>query len=112
MASTRYIPQLDFGPKDPLGPTPNEMKVVTTGAAATTMLPAIREEMDKIERGVIGRVLGLLKQNKLSPDMALDAWREIEMARRMVKSFETRSVVGASTAKEYEDYLKLESKEQ
>ena len=96
----------------PSGPTPNELKLVSTGAAATSMLPTLQIEMEAIERAAIGKALGKLKQNKLTPEEALDAWREIEMARRILKSFETRATIGQTTAKQYEDYLKLESKEQ
>jgi hypothetical protein len=80
------------------GPTPNEMRLVSDGASSAAMLPTMQREMEAIVKGVQNRVLGHLRQNTLTPDMALDAWREIEMATRFVKSIQSRAAVGKATA--------------
>lgn len=81
-------------------PTPQDMRLVTEGAATAALLPHIQAETDVIVDAVMRKAITELRAGKLEPQQALNYWREIDMAQRYLKSFKTRVAVGRSTAED------------
>jgi hypothetical protein len=88
-------------------PQPDQLRQVQDGAVAATMLPHVKAEVEAMERTVVTRTLQALGRNELSPEIALEAWREVAMARRLLKNFQTRITIGASVADELGPALNL-----
>jgi len=88
-------------------PSPTQMRQVTDGAASAALLPHIQQETEAMERTIITRTTMALRDGKLTPEAALEAWRELAATRRLLKSFQTRVTIGAGVADEIADQLKL-----
>lgn len=75
-------------------------KKITDGATAAAMLPHIEAEVEAMKKSVVTRAIQRLKNGELTPDLALEAWREYATAIRLLKNFQTRVTIGNSVAEE------------
>lgn len=88
-------------------PSPQQMRTMQAGAQASAVLPMIQNETLNVVAGIQRRALTDLSAGRLTPDAALEAWRNIASAHKLLKAFETRIKVGNSLADTYADQMNL-----
>lgn len=73
-------------------------KKVSDGAAAAALLPHVEIEVEQMKKSIVNRAMNGLRAGTLTPELALEAWREYATAQRLLKNFQTRVTIGASAA--------------
>lgn len=70
-------------------------------------LPYLQDAIDKMERTLENKVFMLLDQGKLTEQLALYAWQEKLILRRIVSRFNTKIRVGSTIAERYSQDLNI-----
>lgn len=90
-----------------VGPTPEELKLVSDGAAYALVLPQITEDIGRMIKAVQNQVFTAILHKNLTPEMAYQAWMEVYSHNKLLKSMETRVKVGTSTADDIAPHMNI-----
>lgn len=74
----------------------DDLGLVADGARLLTALPYIRSELEGMEKSLISRVFGAIREKNLSPEAAYAAWLELASYRGLMHRMETRVKVAQS----------------
>lgn len=79
-------------------PDEKDLERLSDGAKLANLLPYLEAEIDKMEEGLINRVLGKMNKGELTPEEALSAWSQFSAYRTLRKRFSSKVRMGQSAA--------------
>lgn len=82
------------------GPTPDEMRQITDGAAYAALLPKLSQDVEGMKKSLQMKVFGLIRAGALTPEAALAYWIELKSLNDLVARFSTRVTIGTEVGKQ------------
>lgn len=75
------------------------------GAEISSALPAIEEEVTKMQKGIVNSVLTDIQNGKFTPEVAYQRWIEYSSATRLLQRFNQKVRVGVSVGEQHTDEI-------
>lgn len=82
------------------GPTPEEMRQITDGAAYAALLPKLQQDVEGMKQALQTKVFRQIREGTLTPDAALAYWIELKSLADLVSRFSTRVTIGVELGKQ------------
>lgn len=82
------------------GPTPEEMRQITDGAAYAALLPKLQQDVESMKKALQNKVYRNIREGALTPEAALAYWIEMKSLDDLVSRFNTRVVIGVELGKQ------------
>lgn len=89
------------------GPTPEELRTVSEGAALAASLPHMEKELEGMIRAVRNQMFSHVEHKTLTPEIAFSAWMEVHSYEKLLKRMKTRVTLGTTTGEEIAPMMKL-----
>lgn len=77
-----------------MSPEPHEIETALDGARLAGSLPTITEEVTRMKTTVENRIYAAIRDGRLTPDMAMNAWHEMQAYSRFFNNVRSRVKVG------------------
>jgi len=84
---------------------PNDLRSIRDVQIMESLRPYLEAEVDKQINAVQNRVLSQLERGELDPQLALNAWVEVQTLRKLVNKFKQTVRMGQSKGQTYASEL-------
>jgi hypothetical protein len=85
---------------------PEELEQIRIGAELQNYAPYITDDLDKMKRGIVNRVMMLVDQGTFTPDIAFAKWHEYVSYERLSQRVNKKIVVGQELGNKMPQELK------
>lgn len=90
-----------------LGPDPSALGQIADGARLQGLLPYLEQYINKLQDQLDQRVFALVRQGKLSGEVAQMAWQQKLAYNMILKHFQQQIRIGVSAATKVESALRI-----